>query len=59
METYIKWSFWLGIVGLGLVMPRMIVSTYPRKEETSLRADVVRLVISGFFAVWAWSLIYR
>ena len=59
MILYIKWSFWLGIVGLALQMTRMAIATYPRKEEISLGSDVVRLAIAGVFAVWAWSLIYR
>jgi hypothetical protein len=59
MELYIKWSFWLGVVGLAIHMIRMVFTTYPRREEWSLGADVVRVFLTGFFLVWAWFLIYH
>ena len=59
MELYIKWSFWLGVAAIAINLCYMSTATYPRKWETSLGSDVVKVIISGFFAVWAWSLIYR
>ena len=59
METYIRWSFWLGIISLVIQMIRMSVASYPRNEEITLGADIVRLVACMFFAAWAGLLLYR
>lgn len=58
MELYIKWSFWLGIVGIVFNMLAIPVREYPRTEKISLGRDVVKVLWAGLFAFWAWRLVY-
>ena len=58
MELYIKWAFWLGIVGLVSRSLMIMGCDYPRVTKWSLGEDVIALLISAFFAFWAWRLVY-
>ena len=58
VELYIKWAFWLGVIRIILRMFAMCVNTYPRTVKWTLGEDVVAVLISAFFAFWAWHLVY-
>ena len=58
MELYIKWAFWLGIAAIVVRSLTMCVSPYPRVTKWSLGEDVVQLLVTAFFAFWAWRLVY-
>lgn len=59
MPLYIKWAFWLGIVRIVFRLFNMSTQSYPRTVKWSLGEDTISVLISAFFAFWAWSLIYR
>jgi hypothetical protein len=58
MELYIKWSFWLAIVGIAFHMLAIPARTYPRIEKINLGEDIIKVLWAAFFAFWAWRLVY-
>lgn len=56
MELFIKVYFWIAIVCYALRLLGIGFTAYPRKVEKW--EDIVSLLISIIFILWAFSLIY-
>lgn len=52
IDTYLAVAFWVGIVGVAAKLFCISLSEYPRREKTSLGADLVSLIVSISFFVW-------
>jgi len=59
MLTFIKFTFWLGVIAGVIRLGRIAICNYPRKEETTLGADLVSFILGAAATVWAALLIYR
>jgi len=58
MHTYILVSFWLTLIGLILRAIIVSVSEYPRKEQISLGAELMRFIVNIPFMLWAAYLLW-
>ena len=58
METYVTVSFWMMIVALIIRLLVLSVASYPRTEEKTIGGDIVTIIISIGFIVWAGFLLY-
>lgn len=58
METYVKISFWLHIATIVCGLMLMSNSTYPRRVERGIGTDLLTVILSSFFAHWAWRLVF-
>lgn len=59
MLTFIKFTFWLGVIACVIRLGRIAICNYPREEETSLGADLVGFILKAAATAWAAVLIYR
>ena len=58
METYITVSFWMMVVAMMLRLFIVSTANYPRVEEKKLGAEIVGILISAGFIVWAGILLF-
>lgn len=59
MLTFIKCTFWFGVVAGVIRLGQIAVCTYPRREETTLVGALVGFILGAAMTVWAGFLIYR
>jgi hypothetical protein len=52
IDVYLTVVFWMTIAGVTLKTLRIMIKTYPYKEEKTLGLDLVCLLLSIFFLVW-------
>jgi len=57
MSTYIWVSFWLLCLGVGLRLLCVAFLSYPRIVSYKRWEDVLRVVVSVGFAIWAWAVL--
>ena len=58
MEIYIKVSFWLGLLGVGVNMITLLVGEFPKKSEVTLGETLFKILVGVGFAVWAGIILY-
>ena len=58
MEIYIKVSFWLGLLGVGVNMIMLLVGKFPKKHEVTLGETLFKILVGVGFAVWAGIILY-
>ena len=58
MDKFVAVLFWLHMLGIAVRALMISHSTYPRVERNTIGWDVFSLLLSVFFAVWAWYLLW-
>ncbi len=58
MELYITVLFWMLVIGAICKVIVVSIAEYPRKEKTSIGFDLVILIKTIGFAVWAGILLW-
>ena len=58
MATYIWWSFGVGCFGIALRLLVLAFQSYPRTIKYDRWEDVLVLLISSAFVIWAWSVLH-
>lgn len=57
METYIKVSFWTGVIVIALRCITLAWGKYPRTTDHSRASDVLAMLIQAGIVIWAGSLL--
>jgi len=58
MELYVKVSFWIGVVAVSLHLVVISLADFPTTTKTTLGGQLVKMIISSAFLVWASYLLY-
>lgn len=58
MELYIKVSFWMGIVALGLNLLSLMLEEYPKTRRETVGFKTVQVLVGGAFVAWSGYLLY-
>ena len=58
MESYIKFTFYMGSFALVVRLFALAFGNYPRRQVYERWEDVAGIVLQGGFMLWAASLVY-